>query len=410
MAEIKRRDFLKLGAGAGAIAILTPGIVNNIGCSDDGANNNADGDQDSDMETGGEATVYAHLFSETNEIMEAGKNAAISLGLTGTALAGKTVFIKPNFVALGMELMGMKFEPDSGEVTKPELLVPIAEQCLKAGAAKVTIGEGAQAKMWDWKTIKFSQGVDINGATDLKTAVDALKQTYGDEKIALLCVNEANDWALVPSTSSNGNVAEGISVSKAYAEADTVISVPVIKTHVYAKMTAAMKNMFGVTSIKIHGNNISRCKLHLAYAHETCYGVADAGVAGSYVDMYKWRKDQGKKDYAIVDGSICLEGSGPHKAPVNDGRTIKMKERNAAGKYFLLAGDDWVAMDVLVAKIINIPWNEIKQLQMLANIPKIGEMDNIKLVGANVADLVVGDWMKPVIQPEDDFADFCSTD
>jgi uncharacterized protein (DUF362 family) len=122
--------------------------------------------------------------------------------------------------------------------------------------------------------------------------------------------------------------------------------------------------------------------------------------------MVKWRKDNGYKDFAIVDGSICLEGSGPHMAPVNDGRTIHMKNRNTAGRYFALAGNDLVAIDTTVAAIINIPAADIKALQM-ARFLELGEMDDIGMVGSTVADLRVADWMQPVMQNEDYFKGFC---
>ena len=136
--------------------------------------------------------------------------------------------------------------------------------------------------------------------------------------------------------------------------------------------------------------------------------MEQAGVSGSFIDIFKWRKDSGKQDYAIIDGSICLEGDGPHKAPVNDGKTIHMKDRNAAGKYFLLASTDYVAADATVARIINIPIDDIKALRMARNLA-LGAIDNVELIGATIDDLKVADWLKPELQPESFFATFCPT-
>jgi uncharacterized protein (DUF362 family) len=136
-----------------------------------------------------------------------------------------------------------------------------------------------------------------------------------------------------------------------------------------------------------------------------CHGVDDAGVSGSFIDMLRYRKDNGFKDYAIVDGSVCLEGSGPHKAPVNDGRTIHMKDRNAAKKYFALASDDAVAVDTTLAALIGFQVDDIKALRMARHL-NLGATDRIELAGATLADLQVPDWMKPEILPESYFS-FC---
>jgi uncharacterized protein (DUF362 family) len=390
---LKRRDFLKRSAGATAV-LLAPTVVPGLlqtGCD-------AAGDEG--------PAVHAILGAETSEFYTMGQQAALSLGFKGNALAGSTVFIKPNFVALGMEIFGVGFDPTSGECTKPELVVGVAEQCLKAGAAKVTIGEGSQTNEWDWTTVTFIPGNTIGAATELKTAVDQLKATYGDARVELLCTNGADQWVLVPSTSGNAELEDGINVAKAFCEADHIISMPVIKTHQWARLSASMKNYFGMASINLHGNGISRCQLHVAYAEATCYGLANCGVSGSFMDIVKWRMDQGHKDFAIIDGTICLEGSGPHKAPVNDGRTIHMKDRNAAGKYFLLASDDLVSADATVARIINMDVTEIKALQMAAN-AGMGLIDGVVLKGSTVEALKVADWLVPEMQTEDYFKGFC---
>ena len=417
--SISRRDLLKRGVAGMAAALATPALLN-LGC-DSGGKDGADlpgadvpadvlvdvpTEVPADVPVVHAATVFAVLGSSLTELHGMGMQAAEALGFTGTALANKTVFIKPNFVALGMEPFGVGFNANTGEVTKPELVLGVAEQCLKAGAAKVIIGEGSQTESWEWDTVTFVDGNSIEGATNLKADVDRLLSVYGAGRVQLICLNATNEWQVIPSASTSDLVKDGISIGKAFALADHIISMPVIKTHQWARMSASMKNFFGAASINLHGNGISRCGLHVAYDKMACHGIDDAGVSGSFIDMVKWRKDNGYKDFAIVDGSICLEGSGPHMAPVNDGRTIHMKNRNTAGRYFALAGNDLVAIDTTVAAIINIPATDIKALQM-ARFLELGEMDDIGMVGSTVADLRVADWMQPVMQNEDYFKGFC---
>jgi uncharacterized protein (DUF362 family) len=409
--SISRRDLLKRGAVGVAAALAAPTLLN-LGCD---SADKAEGDLSVDtpaadvppevVETHA-ATVYAILGSSLTELHDMGMRAAEALGFTGTALAGKTVFLKPNFVALGMEMFGVGFNANTGEVTKPEIVLGVAEQCLKAGAAKVIIGEGSQCESWEWDTVTFVDGNSIGGVTNLKAAVEALLATYGAGRVEMLCLNAVNEWHVIPSASTSELVKDGISIGKAFALADHIVSIPVIKTHQWARLSASMKNYFGAASINLHGNGVSRCQLHVAYDKMAVHGIDDAGVSGSFIDMVKWRKERGYKDYAIVDGTICLEGSGPHMAPVNDGRTIHTKARNAAGKYFLLAGNDAVAVDTTVAAIVNIAATDIKALVM-ARFLGLGEMDDIGVVGSSVADLQITDWMKPEMQTEDYFKGFC---
>ncbi len=417
---LKRRDFLKRASGAAA-AIVGTGLLASCGGSDSGSTDLSAADvpaevpvevvpetQDTqtDIAPAAKATVHVATGTALTEVYAMGLKAVEAMGITGTALAGKTVFVKPNFVALGMEMFGCGFDANTGEVAKPELVVAVAEQCLKAGAAKVSIGDAAQTDEWDWTTVKFMTGNQIGAATDLQAAVDQLNTTYGAGKVELLCLNHVDQWTQIPSASTHVNLKDGIYTAKAFTDADHAFSVAVIKTHVFAKMTASMKNFFGCTSLVHHGTGFSRCKLHTGYESETVHGVAMAGVSGAFIDICKWRKDQGKKDYAVIDGTVCLEGSGPHKAPVNDGRTIQMKDRNKGGKYFVLACDDLVAADYTVAKIVNIAAADIKALAMAKNIA-LGETESIGLSGAALEDLVIADWLAPTITPESFFDPIC---
>jgi len=55
---------------------------------------------------------------------------------------GETVFIKPNFATFPWAKHNRCFHV--GECTKPEIIIAVTEECLKAGAAEVVIGEGSQ--------------------------------------------------------------------------------------------------------------------------------------------------------------------------------------------------------------------------------------------------------------------------
>jgi uncharacterized protein (DUF362 family) len=420
----RRREFLKRSAGAAA-TLAVPGLVT-WGCGGssgggkdgylDAVINDVMGEAAGDG-IGGDATpetslpetgvVRAALGDKLTDITRLGMEAAKSLGIVGDAFTGSTVFIKPNFVTFGLEMFGVAFDPGIGECTKPELVAAVAEQCLEAGAARVVIGEGAQKASWEWNEAYFIPGNDIGGTVNLAEAVERLQGIYGDDRVELQCLNLVNEWLPVPSSSDADNVKDGVFVAKAFHEADHVISMPVIKTHQWAIMTASMKNYVGLVDINAHGNSISRSCFHTAYRGKTVHGVDDAGVSGGFVDIHKWRLDEGKEDFTIVDGTICMEGSGPHSAPVNDGQTIHMKDRNAAGQYFVLASNDFVAADVFCSQIIGIPEKDIKSLRMCRHL-EIGAMDNARLDGASLDEIKIADWLPPVIKEESFFEPLCN--
>lgn len=418
MSKLNRRDFLKRSAGAVAL-VLAPGLAG-VRCGGDG-NSELEEDtavaldaseeiagQDVAEEVAPEApgTVHAVTGDQLSELFTMAAGAFSALGIGQGAFEGKSVFIKPNFVTMGLQWLGAPFNPNAGECTKPELAASVAEECLKAGAAHVVIGEGAQGTEWDWAALTFMDGSNFHGTANLLDAVNYLNATYGEGKVELSCLNKVDEWELVPSASPDETTKDGIYVARIYGTADHVISLPVMKTHQWALVTASLKNLFGLASLVHHGNGMSRCGLHLAYNHVACHGIEDAGVSGSFVDMYRWRKAMGKDDFAIVDGTVCLEGTGPHTPPINEGITIHTKERNAAGKYFLLAGRDYVAVDSICARLMNIEPTEVKALQM-AGFLGLGEVEGAVLAGATVEDLKIPDWALPVMNTEEYFESMC---
>ena len=339
----------------------------------------------------GPSTVHAVLGDALSELYDMGKLAAARVGITGNALSGKTVVIKPNLLTIVQE----GYDPNKGDCTKGEILAGLAEQCLQAGAQKVTICEGAQAESWDWNEVIFFEGNTVYGTTNLGQAVEYLKTIYGD-RIELICLNAENEWYSIPSCSNDSSMLDGLLVAQRFFDADHVLSVAPLKTHTVTKMSASMKNLIGVTPVPYYGLDI-RHKLHEAYANATCAHLQNPGIAGCVMDIVKSRKDNGRQDFAIIDCSIGLEGEGPRSGPSGaSGSPIDCKERSNIGKYFLLASDDLVAADTIGTQIINYTLEEIKQL-VLAQALELGETQDIMISGATLEELLVPDWKKPII-------------
>ena len=337
------------------------------------------------------ATVHVLPGDNLAALYRMGGHAAQALGINaGRKLSGTRVFIKPNLFAMG-SVPFIPFRPDSGEVTKAEIIVGIAEQCLMAGADKVTIGDAAQGMNWNWKEIAFSPGNTIFGTTNIHDAVESLRAAFPNQEIELSCLNSVNQWEFLPSSSDHDFMREGLKVARSFCEADHVISVPVIKNHFQADITCSMKNFVGaVTSMPPFGTTVVRDKLHMAYANTTSAGFEKAGIAGCFIDICKWRKEAGKEDFAIVDCSIGVERTGPIAAP-GLGKTIDLKNRCPLGKYFLLASKDLAAADATAARLTNQVVDNVKQLLMAENL-ELGEINNVTLSGATLEQIRVDDW------------------
>jgi len=380
MDDLTRREFLRLGAGT-CLAIGTSTIQ---GCGGEEDNNwggpNSEG-----------ATVHVLPGDNLAALYKMGGDAAQALGINaGRKLSGTRIFIKPNLFSMG-SVPFMPFRPRSGEVTKAEVIVGIAEQCLMAGADKVTIGDAANGMNWNWKEIAFFPGNTIFGTTNIHDAVESLRAAFPSQEIELSCLNSVNQWEFLPSSSDDDVMRDGLKVARSFCEADHVISVPVIKNHFQADLSCSMKNFVGaVTSMPPFGTTMVRDKLHMAYANTTIAGFKKAGIAGCFIDICRWRNEAGKEDFAIVDCSICLEGTGPMAAP-GLGKRVDLKNRCPLGKYFLLASEDLAAADATAARLTNQIDNNVKQLLMAENL-RLGEINNVTLSGATLEEIRVDDW------------------
>lgn len=352
MRRITRRDFLKYGANA-SLAIgasrLIPGCVGYTPLY-----------APTDKPARVAAIRGVDLYAMTREAL------AVFGGAEAIVSPGETVFIKPNFCTAGfLPVDGVA----NGSCTKPDIVVAVAEECLKAGAGKVIIGDGGQAWSYSWESLHT-----LDGSTNLAEEANRLNAIY-PEKLQLAClVADSPEWDAVPSL--NTNLGE-IYVSSLVSRADKIISVPVLKTHMMTQVTASLKNFVGVTSIDDYGYGTpSRMKLHNAVGGiEQCF----LDVCGAI-----------KPDFTIIDGSVCGEGNGPTIIPGVMGATVDMRDR--LGEWLLLASDDLVAADATAARVISHDVSRISHLTKAYD-QGLGQIqeDLIEIVGASLDELRV-EW------------------
>ncbi len=298
------------------------------------------------------------LYAMTREALEGVGGMASIVG------EGETVFIKPNWGGLGFVDCNVF---TSGESTKIEVVLTVAEECLRAGAAEVVIGEGGQVSDIPW-----ARAVALDGSTTLLAEIAAMNERYaGFARVAALEIDSPG-WEQLDTPHTD---LDHILVSKLVTEADKVISIAVPKSHRWARITGSLKNFVGTTPFAVYGMGMGwRFMLH----------DAAGGVEQCFLDIARTVQP----DLAIIDGSICCEGNGPHVMPGYWGETIDVAD--TLGDWFLLASTDPAAADATAARIIGLDAAEVPYL-VQARDQGIGQIDEDKITldGATVAELSV---------------------
>ena len=280
---------------------------------------------------------------------------------------GETVFIKPNFVNFPWAQYNNCFH--SGECTKPEIIIAVTEECLKAGAKEVIIGEGSHLPKFEWK-----YAITLDGSTNLVKEAERLSSLY-DGKVTLACLEtDSPGWVEVPSSTSLNKIA----VSSLAVNADKVISIPVAKTHSWAQLTLAAKNFIGITPLSRYAQLIGGTW----WNRGTFDHSSPQAIAHVYLDIVKGIKP----DLSIIDFSIGVEGDGPTTNV--GGKTLNMKER--LGSWAIIAGKDIMAADATAARIMNHDTNKVKHLAMGFDMGLgLIQEDSIEMLGEKLDNLRV---------------------
>ena len=357
MSRITRREFLRMGAGAAVMLGAQPVLTN---CQSDKTITTS-----TDFNTSVSIISGNDLDTMTRDAVE-----AIG-GIRKIVNEGETVFIKPNFVSFPWASTNNCF--GIGECTKPEILIAVAEECLKAGAEEVIIGEGSHLPSFDW-----SYATTFDRSTNLVEKSESLTSQY-DGKVTLACLEvDSPEWVEIPSRT----YLEKIAIYDMVSKANRVISIPVAKTHSWAQLTLGLKNFIGVTPLERYASwvNNSYWDRGSGLDHSSPQAIAQI-----YLDIV----DAIKPDLTIVDFSIGIEGDGPTIG--SGGISVNMQER--LGSWLVLASTDIMAADATTARVMSYDVGGIKQLQMGYDMG-LGEIreESIEIIGEKIEDVCV-DWV-----------------
>jgi uncharacterized protein (DUF362 family) len=258
-------------------------------------------------------------------------------------LAGKRVVIKPNLV---------EYRPDRVINTDPRVVDAVIALCKKEGAAEIIVAEGPG----HWRNVHFLVKESGLGAVLDKHGVRFVDINH-DEPVKVLNLGRLTRL-------------DHLYMSRTVLSADVLISLPKLKTHHWAGVTLALKNLFGTLPGICYG--WPKNELHWR------------GIPNSIVDIACTRGP----NLSIVDAITGMEGDGPlHGTAKHVGA--------------LVMGVDPLAVDATGARLMGLPPERIPTLVMAAlrRVGRIAEAE-IPQLGEPIAALAQQFQLPPLIERE----------
>ncbi|TRZ95453.1 DUF362 domain-containing protein [bacterium] len=247
---------------------------------------------------------------------------------------GISAFIRPQSKVLVKPNLLMAQPPEAGITTHPEVVRAVV-QILKEIGCEVFIGDGPS--VWGSKPENVDEVYD-------KTGIRALAQEEGVDLVKFT----RHRWR------------EKFPLTTWLDECDYLVSIPKFKTHCFTILTGAIKNLYGLVS------GPSKTELHKKY-------ITPADFAGIITDIYAVVRPA----LTIVDGIVAMEGDGPGTGG---------KLRNSG---VLIAGNDCVAIDSILALIMGLKPNDILTIKEASG-RNLGVSDiaSIQIHGEKLAALI----------------------
>lgn len=244
--------------------------------------------------------------------VESAVRKAVSLtnGFETVAWEGARVLLKPN-VALPARM-------GTGIVTDARVVEAVTKLVLERDPKRVVIGEGS------------SVGYDLPVRLDSIHCMEAAGIVEVARKLGVELVDLNRDER-VKVRAPDAFVMERFAIARTALEADIIISLPVIKTHIRTGITCGLKNMKGV----LPGDEKKRThKLGL-----------DRGI----VDLNRVVKP----GFTVVDGIIGVQGAWGSESDEVDRVPLNV----------IIAGSDVVAVDAVCATVAGFDVREILHIQ-----------------------------------------------
>ncbi len=252
------------------------------------------------------------------------------LGITRRQIRGKRVLLKPNLVETAVGQTHIN--------THPALVVAAAEAFRRRDAAKVFVAEGQGHRRDSWLVLDES-GM---GAALAEADLEFVDLNHDDVE----AITNAGNWSNL----------QQFCLPITLRSADVLVSMPKLKTHHWAGVTCAMKNLFGVMPGVVYGwpKNV----LHWA------------GIPNTILDI----NVTARPALAIVDGIVGMEGDGPimgHPKPVGA----------------IVIGRNLPAVDATCVRLMGLDPYGVRYLTAASGLLGPIHEHNIRQRGESIADL-----------------------
>lgn len=237
-------------------------------------------------------------------------------GIAAVVQAGQTVLIKPNLLSARA--------PELAVTTHPELVRQVILQCVRAGAARIWVGDSpagqhAEATLW--------------ARTGMTTAVadtPAVLKSWHTQQMPLACEQDV------------------LAIPAWYPEVDVVISLPKLKTHALTTLTCGLKNVFGIVSGQ------AKAGFHSTYPSPQSISAFLVRVYGVLTPHL-----------TIVDAVVAMEGNGP-----SNGQPLPVG--------VLLASRDAVALDATACTALRLAPAAVPMIRLAAQ-AGLGNLDAARI-------------------------------
>jgi len=264
------------------------------------------------------------------DVMEAVRKAvSMTQGFDSIRWKNATVLVKPNTVNPS--------KSGSGKVTDARVVAAVVEIVKEKNPGRIVIGEGS------------SVGYDFPGREDSIHCMKAAGVLDVAEKYGIAVV-DLNQDEQVEVKLSQAYVMDSFQVAKTAWEADVIISVPVIKTHIRTGITCGLKNMKGV----LPGDEKKRTHL--------------CGLDRGIVDLNRAVRPH----YTVVDGIVGMQGT-------------NSEESDRVPMDLIVAGDDVVAVDTVCASLAGFDVEDLFHIRLAAEAGLgVADLKQINIFGEKI--------------------------
>jgi uncharacterized protein (DUF362 family)/Pyruvate/2-oxoacid:ferredoxin oxidoreductase delta subunit len=261
-------------------------------------------------------------------------------GLETIVRPGASVFVKINHLP-------PPSPPERGIVTHPVFAEAVIE-LLKAAGADVTVGD------------------DIGSGND-GFSVTGFREVCRRVGVKLVNLREQG----FVEVECRGEALDRVHIARVAVEADVIVNLPKLKTHMLTVYTGAVKNMYGTLPVGV------RRRYHGEFRRGDDFSQMLTDVFAANVPQL-----------TIMDAISAMQGEGPA------GGTVRHLG-------IILASRDPVAVDAVAGRIIGLDPAEIDTTQHCHRRGLgIGQLEDIKVVGESLANVSVDDFQLPATKAQ----------